>query len=130
MSGRTDLSELSASFVIKNGVAHNDDLSAKAPALRIGGAGDANIGANTIDYLVKASVVASSTGQGGKDLADLNGATIPVKISGALDDPKPKVDWNAFLRDAGKQLFQKQGKEQIKKQEDKLRDQLKNFLRR
>src|SRR5262249_51023140 len=27
-SGRTDLSEVSASFVIKNGVAHNDDLTA------------------------------------------------------------------------------------------------------
>ena len=133
-SGRTDLSELSATFVIKNGVAHNDDLTAKAPLFRLSGAGDANIGANTIDYLIKASVVASSTGQGGKDLADLNGATIPVKIGGALDDPKPSVDWNAFLRDTGKQLLQKQGKEQIKKQEDRLRDeardQLKKFLRR
>jgi AsmA protein len=40
---RTDLSELSASFVIKNGVAHNDDLSAKAPALRLGGATSARM---------------------------------------------------------------------------------------
>src|SRR5437879_3989278 len=85
---RTDLSELTASFVIKNGVAHNDDLSAKAPLLRLSGAGDVNIGANVIDYLAKVSVVASSTGQGGKDLADLNGKTLPVKIDGALDAPK------------------------------------------
>src|SRR5882672_2151800 len=68
-SQRTDLSELTASFVIKNGVAHNDDLSAKAPALRLGGAGDINIGANAIDYLAKVSFVASSSGQGGKDVA-------------------------------------------------------------
>ena len=42
-SQRTDLSELTASFVIKNGVAHNDDLSAKAPLLRLSGAGNVNI---------------------------------------------------------------------------------------
>src|SRR5712691_2260801 len=47
---RTDLSELTASFVIKNGVAHNDDLSAKAPLLRLSGAGNVNIGGNAIDY--------------------------------------------------------------------------------
>jgi AsmA protein len=132
-SGRTDLSEVSASFVIRNGVAHNDDLAAKAPLFRLSGAGDVNIGANTIDYLAKVSIVASTAGQGGKDVGDLSGATIPVKIGGALDDPKISVDWNAFLRDTGKQL-QKQGKEQLKKQEDKLKerlqDRLKNFLGR
>jgi AsmA protein len=133
-SGRTDLSEVSASFVIRNGVAHNDDLAAKAPLFRLSGAGDVNIGANTIDYLAKVSIVASTAGQGGKDVGDLSGATIPVKIGGALDDPKISVDWNAFLRDTGKQLLQKQGKEQLKKQEDKLKerlqDRLKNFLGR
>jgi len=125
-SQRTDLSELTASFVIKNGVAHNDDLSAKAPALRLGGAGDINIGANAIDYLAKVSFVASSSGQGGKDVADLNGKTLPVKIDGPLDAPQFHPDLGALFRDVAKQ--------QIQKQEDKLKerlqDKLKGLLRR
>jgi AsmA protein len=116
-SGRTDLSELTASFVIKNGVAHNDDLSAKAPILRLSGAGDVNIGANAIDYLAKVAIVASSTGQGGKDLGDLSGKTLPVKIDGPLDAPQFHPDFSALLRDVAKQ--------QIQKQEDKLKERAK-----
>jgi AsmA protein len=118
---RTDLSELSASFVIKNGVAHNDDLSAKAPALRLGGAGDINIGANAIDYLAKVSFVASSSGQGGKDVADLSGKTLPVKIDGPLDAPQFHPDLSALVRDVAKQ--------QIQKQEDKLKERGRDFLK-
>ena len=51
---KTDFSELSASFTIKNGVAHNEDLDAKSPLLRLGGAGDINIAASSLDYLAKA----------------------------------------------------------------------------
>jgi AsmA protein len=116
-SQRTDLSELTASFVIKNGVAHNDDLAAKAPLLRLSGAGDVNIGANAIDYLAKVSVVASSTGQGGKDPGDLSGKTLPVKIDGPLDAPQFHPDLNALVRDVVK--------EQAGRAEDKLKEQLK-----
>jgi len=120
-SQRTDLSELTASFVIKNGVAHNDDLSAKAPALRLSGAGDVNIGANAIDYLAKVSFVASSTGQGGKDLGDLAGKTLPVKIDGPLDAPQFHPDFNALLRDVVK--------ERAGKAEDKLEQRGRDFLK-
>ena len=120
-SQRTDLSELTASFVIKNGVAHNDDLSAKAPLLRLGGSGDVNIAANAIDYLAKVSFVASSTGQGGKDLGDLAGKTLPVKIDGPLDAPQFHPDLNALLRDVVK--------EQAGKAEDKLKERAKERLR-
>src|SRR5256885_3952956 len=60
---RTDFTELGASFVIRNGVAHNDDLSAKSPLLRLAGSGDIDIGGNSIAYLIKPSVVATSRGQ-------------------------------------------------------------------
>jgi len=50
---KTDFSELSASFVIKNGVAHNEDLDVKAPLFRVGGAGDIDIGKSTIDYVAR-----------------------------------------------------------------------------
>jgi AsmA protein len=125
-SQRTDLSELTASFVIKNGVAHNDDLSGKSPLLRLSGAGNVDIGANAIDYLAKASVVVSSSGQGGKDVADLNGITVPVKISGPLDAPQIVPD----LRAAASSVVKQQAGRVEDKLKDQLKDKLKDLLRR
>ena len=85
---QTDFTELSASFTIKNGIAHNEDLDTKAPAFRLGGAGDINIPASTLDYVVKASIVATSQGQGGRERDDVAGLTVPVKLSGSFDDLK------------------------------------------
>src|SRR5467141_3383935 len=120
---RTDFTELGASFLIRNGVAHNDDLSAKSPLLRLAGSGDIDIGANSIDYLVKASVVASSGGQGGKELAELRGVTVPVKITGPLDAPRFRADLGAADGDAVKQRAEEKLKERVQ-------DRLKGLLRR
>ncbi|MEW6689170.1 MAG: AsmA family protein [Pseudomonadota bacterium] len=93
---KTDFSEMSASFRIKSGVARNDDLKAQSPFLRLGGAGDLDIGNNTIDYLAKASLVATSRGQGGRELGQVAGITVPVKLSGALDNPSWSVDYSGL----------------------------------
>lgn len=92
-SKQTDFSEMQASFDIKNGVAHNDDLSMKAPLFRITGAGNIDIANETLDYLAKPTVVASLKGQGGSDLQDLNGLTIPVKLSGTFAKPAYAIDF-------------------------------------
>jgi len=122
-SERTDFTELVASFVIRNGVAHNDDLSAKSPLLRLAGSGDVDIGAGSIDYLIKASVVASSSGQGGKELAELRGVTVPVKITGPLDAPRFRADLGATVGDAVKQRAEDKLKERVQ-------ERLKGLLRR
>jgi AsmA protein len=113
---KTDFSELSASFNIKNGVAHNNDLSMKSPLLRVGGEGDINIGADSLDYLIKAAVVGTSKGQGGRELADLQGVTVPVRVSGPLDAPSYKLDFAALATDAAKQKLEGAVKERIEKQ--------------
>jgi AsmA protein len=131
---RTDFSELSASFVIKNGVAHNEDLELKAPLFRIGGAGAIDIGKSTIDYVAKASVVATAQGQGGRDLEQLAGITVPVRLSGPLDDMKYQVDYRAVAGELAKSRVGGKVKESIEQQkdriEDKVRDRLKGLLRR
>jgi AsmA protein len=99
---KTDFTELSASFVIRNGIAHNDDLQGKSPLLRLTGAGDINIGADSIDYMLKATIVATSTGQGGKDVSDVHGLTAPVHIIGTFDNLKYRVDVGALAADAAK----------------------------
>jgi AsmA protein len=99
---KTDFSELTGTFVIKNGVAHNEDLQAKSPLLRVTGAGDINFGEGTMNYTAKASLVATSTGQGGKDLADVGGVTAPVLITGPFENLKYSVDVAALATDAAK----------------------------
>ena len=96
-SQKTDFSEAGASFNIKNGVAHNDDLKVQSPFLRIGGSGNLDIGNNGIDYLAKTTLAATSKGQGGRDVSNVAGVTIPVKLSGALDNPDWHVDYSALL---------------------------------
>ncbi|HEY8117813.1 MAG TPA: AsmA family protein [Methylophilaceae bacterium] len=92
-SKKTDFSEMVASFNIKNGVAHNDDLSMKAPLFRITGSGDIDIANETINYLAKPTVVASLKGQGGSDLESLNGLTVPVKLTGTFAKPSYAIDF-------------------------------------
>jgi AsmA protein len=95
-SQKTEFSEMSASFNIKNGVAHNDDLKAQSPFLRLGGAGNIDIGNSTLDYTAKATLVATSKGQGGREVGNVAGVTVPVKLSGALDNPTWNVDYSAL----------------------------------
>jgi AsmA protein len=131
---QTDFTELSASFTIKNGIAHNEDLDARAPAFRLGGAGDINIPASTLDYVVKASIVATSQGQGGKERDDLAGLTVPVKLSGSFDDLKYQVDARALAGQAAKSQVGAKVKEQIEqsrgKLEERIGDKLKGLLGR
>jgi AsmA protein len=96
---KTDFSELSASFDIKNGVAHNEDLTMKAPILRLAkgdSRGDIDIGNETINYLAKPTIVKSLKGQGGADLDSLAGLSIPVKITGTFSAPKYGMDFAAI----------------------------------
>ena len=104
---KTDFSELTASFVIKDGVAHNDDLQAKSPFLRLTGRGDVNIADATLDYTVNASVVATAAGQGGKDLSDLAGLTVPVHATGPLASLKYRVDVGAMASNLAKGTVQR-----------------------
>ncbi|MCB5185918.1 AsmA family protein [Methylobacillus gramineus] len=92
-SKQTDFSEMVASFNIKNGVAHNNDMSMKAPLFRITGSGNVDIANEKLDYLAKPTVVASLKGQGGADLQELNGLTVPVKLSGTFAKPAYAIDF-------------------------------------
>jgi AsmA protein len=130
----TKFTELNATFTIKNGVAHNQDLDVKAPLIRIAGAGDIDIGNSTINYVVKAAVVASTKGQGGAGLEQLSGLTVPVKLSGPLDAMKYQVDYGAVAGDLAKSKVGEKAKEAIEKNkgkvEEQVRDRLKGLLGR
>lgn len=126
-SEKTDFSDLKASFSIKNGVAHNKDLLVRSPLLRVTGAGAIDIGESTIDYLAKASVVGTSTGQDGKELAQLKGVTVPVKLTGPFDNISYRVDAASLVSSAAKAKVQEKIQQ---KAEEQLKDKLKGLLPR
>ena len=121
---KTDFSELHAAFVIKNGIAHNEDLSAKSPLLRLGGAGDINIPEQTLNYLAKATVVATSKGQGGAGLDQLKGITVPVRITGPFEQPQYKLDLSNLASEAAKQKIDEKKEELKARATEKLEKQL------
>jgi AsmA protein len=109
---QTDFSEMSASFKINDGVAHNEDLSMKSPLLRVTGSGDIDIAAQTINYLAKPTVVSTLKGQGGADLEALKGVTVPVKVTGTFADPKFALDFAGIATAlAKKKVLEKVGGE-------------------
>ncbi len=117
---KTEFSEFKASFKIKNGVAHNDDLAVKSTVLRITGNGDIDIGHDNLNYNAKA--IFAKTEQG-------KTATLPVNVSGAFDDLKFKVDYSALLVDVAKQKIDEK-KEQLKEDaKTKMQEELKKGLK-
>lgn len=112
-SKKTDFSELTASFTIKNGVAHNEDLAMKAPILRLAkgdSKGDIDIGNEKLNYVAKPTIVKSLKGQGGADLDNLAGISIPMKITGPFSSPKYGLDFSAVATGlAQSQLLEKVG---------------------
>ncbi len=115
---KTDFTELTASFKIANGVARNDDLMAKTPLLRLTGAGDVDLGQDRLDYLAKATVVATLQGQGGPELDALKGVTVPVRLSGPFTAVGWQIDFKAMVTDSVRQ-----------KAQDKIKDKLKDALK-
>ncbi len=127
---KTDFSELTASFRIANGVAKNDDLAAKSPLLRLAGAGDIDIGNGRLDYLLKTSIVATSKGQGGQDLDNLRGLTIPVRLTGPFERPAWKIELAGLATEAAKAKVEEKKEELKQKVEDKAKDRLRGLLGR
>lgn len=118
---QTDFSSLKGSFTAKQGIVNNQDLELMSPLLRITGAGDIDIAREVIDYAIRASIVGTTEGQGGRTLDDLKGLTIPVKITGSFDNPRPTVDLASVLKEQTTGEIKAKAEEKLK---EKLGDGL------
>ena len=81
---------------VQKGVVRSDDLSAVLPNLNVTGAGAVDLANQTLDYRLKATV---PKGQAAKDagLGKLAGKSVPVMITGTLDDPSVNADVGALI---------------------------------
>ncbi len=121
----TDFSSLAGSFTANNGIINNDDLEMMSPLLRVNGKGSASLPKETIDYNLRVSIVGTSKGQGGKELAELKGVTIPIKITGTFAEPKPSVDLAAIVKEQASSELKAKAEEKLK---EKLGDDLGGLL--
>jgi AsmA protein len=108
---KTDFTELTAPFTIKNGVVNTPQTSMKSPLLRLIAAGNADLVNETLDFRVEPKVVGTIKGQG--DETQRTGITVPVVVSGTFAAPKFRPD----LKSAVKQKLEKKvlGSEKVQK---------------
>lgn len=124
---KTDFSEVTGTFSVAKGVAANRDLVAKAPLVRLAGRGEADLVKQEIDYLLTATVVESRTGQGGKELADLKGIPIPIRITGPFAAPQVRPDLSAAVKGQAGRAVEKRVQKEIDK---RLKGQIPEDLQR
>lgn len=125
---QTDFSSLIAEVSIKQGIVTTTKLLAQAPFMRITGSGTVDLPKESLNYLVKAKIVASDKGQGGEDLKELNGLTIPVKLKGAWASPSVSLDLASLLEQKATAEIEKKKDEVIEETKKKIEEQLKDTL--
>jgi AsmA protein len=118
---KTAFKEFKATFKVTNGVAHNDDLSLRSELVRVSGAGDINIGNDSIDYDAKAAITKTPDGKGG--------LTVPLHVSGPYTGLKYTLDYGAMVKDAVKQKVESKKEELKAKAQEQLKEKLKGLFK-
>lgn len=119
---KTDFSAFTSTLNLSKGVMTTDNLAVKSPLLRVLGNGQANYVNESVDFLVKASIVGTLKGQEGKETTELKNITLPIRIKGSWADPKITPDFKAALDDQTKQKVQAEvdrAKEKAQKEVDR-----------
>ncbi len=119
---KTDFSAMKATLKVDKGWVSTNDLSAQSPLLRVTGQGKANFINETVDFLVRTSIVGSLEGQGGKSIDDLKDVTIPIKVTVQCADPKFALVFDDVL----KQEAQKEIDRGLEKLDEKYGDKIKD----
>jgi AsmA protein len=88
--------------------------------LKVTGQGNVDLPRNSLDYrLVAAVLKIPREGADTSQMQDMVDAQIPVKVTGALSDPKVRPDLEGYLKVEAK-----------KKVEEKIKDKLKDLFKR
>jgi len=119
-SDKTSFGNLTATVLIQNGVMTNNDLLLSSPRFDTTGKGVINLVNKTINYSLRAAVKQTNV----STVKSLSGTTIPILISGNLNDPSIRMDTAEILKNIAQAQVEKH-KEAIKeKVEEKLKDKI------
>ncbi|AJR09291.1 AsmA family protein [Photobacterium gaetbulicola] len=95
---KTDFSSMSSTINLGKGVASTNNLDIDSPLLRINGQGSTSLVNETIDFAVNTSVVATSKGQGGKDIDEVADLTVPIDVKGNWSEPTFSLNLAQLLK--------------------------------
>lgn len=95
---KTDFSAMKATLKLAGGVVSTNNMYAESPLLRVSGEGSANYINETVDFLIRTSVVGTLEGQGGQSIDELRDVTIPIKVTGAWTEPRFALVFDDVLK--------------------------------
>jgi len=125
---KTDFTNLGGTWQIDKGIARNTDMAAKSPLLRVTGAGQIDLSQLSMDYTVKATLTGTLEGQDGKDLEQLKGLTVPVRLTGPFSALAWRISWSDVAVGAVTNTLKSQLDGKVDDVRDKAKDQLKGKL--
>jgi len=122
-AARTPFSALKGSGVMKDGVLANNDLDVSMQYLKVTGQGTIDVPKSVLDYRLMATVLKiPREGADTAQMQDMVDAQIPVKVTGALDDPKVRPDIEGYVKGRVKEEVKKETQKLEQKLKDKLKD--------
>lgn len=125
----TKFTSITATATVKDGVVDNRDMKMDTPVLVVTGEGQADLGKESMNYLVKATVNEKLAESEVEAMKKLSGKTIPVRIEGPFSKLKYKVELNEALKQEVKQKVKTKLKKKIEdKMGDKLKDKFKGLF--
>jgi AsmA protein len=125
---RTVFSALSASGNVVNGVLTTNDISAATRALRVSGKGTIDLVQSQLDLTLNAAVQKVPDDKSAEEMSDVVGFVVPVRVTGALTDPKVRPDLEGMAKAAVKQKIDEKRQEVEQQLRDKLQDKLKGLF--
>jgi len=117
---QTDFGDLTAMFIIQNGLLINDDLLINSTRFITHGKGNINLVDQKIDFHLQV-VLNQSIANPHNNWGNLYGLAIPVHIAGNLKNPSIRLDAGV--------LAQEIAQEEIKKVESKVKEQLQDKVK-
>ncbi|MGB5102589.1 MAG: AsmA family protein [Steroidobacteraceae bacterium] len=123
-TGRTDFDLLSGRGTLSNQTLHNDVFQFSTDFVRVKGRGDVNFGAQEVDLDLKARLLRTPPGRLlGVDLTRLEGADIPLTVTGPLASPDVKPNVASLLGEVVKKKVTRDLEKEVRK---RLQDLLGN----
>jgi AsmA protein len=125
---RTSFSELSASFVIRDGIGTTKDLTFRSDAARASGGGRLDLVAGTVDYKLDATLLGVSTDVRNRVIARIGEVSVPVRVTGPIESPKYSVDVAGFAAAAAANELRRRAQGGNEGRKDPVRDLLRGLF--
>jgi len=118
----TPFNQLQASLDIQNGIVNNENLTIQANQMEAKGQGQISLVTQNLNYQISLQRLTQGTEPKPR------GPAIPLNITGDIDSPKIRPDWQAFLVDQLQAQLQQHGEEWGQKIDNAIQQGLQSLV--